>query len=284
MKKILITGSSGFIGKNLCQTLKKLKYEILELDTSDGQIFNQSYFHQYENENISRLVHLAAQVHSTKSWNNNYLFYQTNYIGTLNALNFCLKKKIPITYFSTYVYGNQNILPIPETANTEPLNPYTHSKLAAEDLCCFYSKVHKIPVTIVRPFNVYGQGQDKNFIISSIVHQALNGRLISIGATYLKRDFIYIDDLINAVIKTFKQNELFNIYNIGSGVSYSIREVINIVQEILKIKFDIVSNKKIRKFEINDTVADISKISKEFDWKPKFSLREGLKIMLNSQE
>ena len=146
---------------------------------------------------------------------------------------------------STYLYGNPIKLPIDEISETFTSNPYALSKKISEDLCKFYSENFGVRITILRPFNVYGVGQSDKFLIPSLINQILNGTTISIKDLEPKRDYVYISDLIDSIIKCLSLDNKFEIFNIGSGISYSVKEIINIIQKQCNTNYPIYTSKEI---------------------------------------
>jgi len=174
--QVLVTGSSGFIGRNLVNKLKD-NYAITELNDSDGDICSSNYFEKLKGKQISHIFHLAAKTYIPDSWENPYQFLCTNLMGTINTLEYCRNQSITLTYFSAYIYGNQPLMPISENVAAEPNNPYSFSKYMAEKVCEFYSREYSVRLTILRPFNVYGIGQASNWLIPTILNQCLDNRV-----------------------------------------------------------------------------------------------------------
>lgn len=279
-KTILITGANGFIGKNLLSFLIESQFEVIGLDRKNGDVTDRNTFNHLKDKKIDHVVHLAARTYVPESWVKPDLFYITNVIGTLNVLEFCKNKKVDLTYVSAYLYGVPDKLPVSENDILKPNNPYAHSKFLAEKLCEFYSKEFEIKVTILRPFNVYGPGQDSRFLIPKIIHQALNKDTIKVETLSPKRDFIYVKDLLNAIFKTFTISKNFSIYNVGSGYSISVRDVIDTIQKVCNSNKEIIVTNKIRKNEIDNAFFDISKISTELGWYPEYVFEDGIRDII----
>lgn len=278
-KTSLVTGSDGFIGRALIKHLVSSKHNAIGLDKTRGDIADPTTFNQFKNKDISRVFHLAAKTYVPDSWENPFSFYKANVIGTANTLEFCRQRSIPLVYVSGYIYGQPEHLPIPETAPLKANNPYAHSKLLGEQLCTFYNQKYGLQVVIIRPFNVFGLHQRQTFLIPHIIRQVLHSESIIVDNLAPKRDYIYIDDLVDALVHA-SEVKAFNIYNIGSGTSFSVSEIINTVQTILGTDKRIISHNKIRQNEINNVVADISKAKNELNWTPHFTFRDGLQSML----
>ncbi len=277
--RILVIGNSGFLGSYLTKELDHFGYDWLPFDISLGQdICNPEHFNSIK-EKVDAVVHLASMTFVPDSYNNPYSFFHINSEGTLNTLEFCRKNKAKLVYISSYVYGIPQYSPIDENHPLDAFNPYCGSKLISENLCQYYNKFWNVPIVILRPFNLYGYGQNNLFLISQIVEQARNGHII-VKDTSPKRDFIYVTDVVDAIIKSIEfQTNGFDIFNVGTGVSHAVQDVINIVtSKIGNIK---VSSENItRKNEVPDTVANISKIRNILGWNPKIDLQTGLTLMI----
>ena len=272
-KKVLVTGADGFIGSLLVKKLKSLSYSVLEFNRKNGDIATTKLNFQ----NIDQLFHLAAETFVPKSWEEPFPFYETNILGTVNVLEACRKYGIKLTYISAYVYGIPDTLPIKETHELKAVNPYMHSKILAESLCKFYSDNYDVKVNIIRPFNIYGPGQSDHFLLPKIITQVLSdNKKIEVFDLSPKRDFLYIDDLIDAMILSMNAPNKFNVFNIGSGESYSVKEIIDYIQNLAKTNKPILSKDDSRKNEIPEVIADISYAKEKLNWSPKFSFEKGL--------
>lgn len=280
MKKILVTGSSGFIGESLVADLQQKNYQILTFDSKDGDISDVDLSQKYANEEISHVFHLAAKTFVPHSWENPLGFYKTSILGTQQVLELCRQNTIPMTFVSAYVYGTPNETPISEKLTPAPNNPYAHSKYLAEELCRFYAEYYHVQITIARPFNIYGKNQKKHFLIPHILTQVLNQNEITVKDLHPKRDYIYLDDLIDGLIKTIESDQKFSIYNFGSGIEYSVKEIIDIIQMVAGTNKTIVSENSERPNEISSVVADISKAKKELGWATKYSFEDGIREIL----
>lgn len=279
MSKILLTGATGFVGLNLIPKLVILGHEVIQLSSKNGDIAKEETWANLPE--IEIVIHLAAKTSVPESWTKSYDYINCNLLGTINALNYCKKNNAKLIFISSYLYGNPDELPIKENAALRPTNPYALSKLLSEQACEFYSKSENIKVTILRPFNVFGPGQSEKYLIQSVISQVNNGDVIKVKDLIPKRDYVYIDDLTAAIVKSLALNSNFDIFNIGSGESYSVQDVINIVQNLVN-KYSIVeSSNERRKDEIMDTIADIHKAKNILNWSPKVSFIEGIQNIIN---
>lgn len=279
--RILITGNKGFIGTYLTQKLQSAGYELVLCDLSDGiDIKNRNEISQIEGVDV--VIHLANLSFVPASFVEPVLFYETNFITTLNMLELCRQNNARLIFFSSYMYGTPDYQPIDENHPKRAYNPYAQTKLISESLCEGYNRDFKVPVTILRPFNIYGKGQNPDFLIPTIINQAKTGKIV-IKDDRPKRDYIHVTDVVEAVhaiIKTPATSEM-QIYNLGSGKSYSVKEVIELVCANFENKIEYTCTNEIRQNEVMDTIADISRIKNETGWKPAISLEEGIKELIN---
>lgn len=284
MSKILVTGASGFIGRALTSRLKVQGRDVVPVDSADGDIASRETLAKFEQENIAHVFHLAGKTFVPDSWDDPQAFCQTNVLGTVNVLEFCRKRRIPMTYVSAYVYGHPDSLPISESSAIRPSNPYALTKRLAEEACEFYASAYELPVTTIRPFNVYGIGQAENFLIPAIINQALDGgEKIVVKDLAPKRDYVYLEDLVSALLATLDKPGGYRVYNIGSGVSLSVQEVIDAIQGIADTQKEVVCDNAVRTNELMDVVADITKAGNELGWQPGHSFHAGIENIIRSE-
>jgi nucleoside-diphosphate-sugar epimerase len=268
-KKLLITGSDGFVGAHLRRSLND--YEAVTFDVTDGNVVT----HNFDDAEVSHVFHLAALTSAPESWEKPFDYYYVNMMGTVNILEYCRKTGASMTYVNTYPYGMPLYNPIDEQHPCAPNTAYNHSKHLSEDICRFYAENFNVSVTVLRLFNVYGEGQSPKFLIPHIIKQALFNHQIEVMDLEPKRDYVYIGDVIDALKLTIGRKG-FNIYNIGSGESKSVKDVCDCVLSILNANKKIVSAEKKRKNEVTDIQADIKKIKHDLGWSPKTSFAAAL--------
>ena len=278
MYKLLITGANGFIGKKLCQQLPAGNYTITALSHQQGEITHAATWQSLHPNDV--VIHLASKTFVPDSWNNPGVFIETNTLGTLQALEYCRKHGAAMIYISSYLYGNPSALPIPETAPIFTPNPYAFSKKTAEDYCKFYHDCFQVPVTILRPFNIYGEEQHASFLIPMLIEQALHQNEFRVKDLLPKRDYLYISDFINALIACIPLRG-FHLFNVGSGISYSVEEIISLIQKIQNTEYPVYSENIQRANEIMNTVADIQLAKQVLQWQPSTSMEEGLRRLLH---
>lgn len=277
---ILVTGNAGFIGKVLCKKLTTDGHTIFGMDYLSGyDITNMDTFKNVKKADI--IIHLAAKSFVPDSFNNPGSFYKTNILGTLNVLETARITKAKVIFFSSYIYGNPQNLPVTETHSINPHNPYAQSKYIGEELCRGYFRDFGVPVTVFRPFNIYGNGQNENFLIPTILKQIKSGT-VNLADPNPKRDYIHVNDIADAVVCAVNKNfNGFEIFNLGTGVSYSVDELVNIIKKFSKFEFTAHYKKQVRQLEINDCYADTNKAKTLLGWEAKINLEEGIKNLLN---
>lgn len=281
MSSILVTGANGFIGSVLMQRLRADNYQVVGLGSSVGDISSPATWQNIKHESISHVFHLAGKTYVPDSWEAPYQFYKTNTFGTELALEFCREKKIPLTYVSAYIYGVPKQLPISEDTPINPNNPYAHSKYLSEELCRFYTENFGQAVSVIRPFNVFGTGQSTRFLIPMIIRQVLYREEIVVNDLSPKRDYVHVDDLVDALVATLVLKNGFNLLNVGAGKSYSVREIIDIIQKVAGTNKPVASVNNVRKNEIPDVVADTARAAKKLNWRCKVSFEDGIAAMIN---
>ena len=277
--KSVITGSSGFVGSHFVDKCLDLGHQVFPVDIKEG--FDMTDWNQVRTiGQFDVLVHLAAKLFSHDVSFNSRDLYLTNIVSTLNALELCKIRNAKMIFISSYVYGRPQNLPIREDHPAASFNPYTESKIIGERLCLKYSQNHSLPVSIVRPFNLYGKGLNEALLIPTVIRGAKNGKIV-VDDQRPKRDYLYVSDFVDLLsgLSVYDQAGC-EIFNAGSGVSHSVGEVIETVCSLYDHEIEIHSRDRERKNEIFETRADISKAMNLLNWKPAVSLVEGLGLMI----
>jgi len=286
LKKIVVTGYNGFVGYHLVDTLLK-KYEIVGISNTPHTKQNilqirkdiRSITVKELPKNIYGIIHLAALTNVAYCQNHPVHCYDVNVTGTQNMLEVARKIDSKFIFVSTsHVYGIPQKLPIAEDHPKNPTSIYSASKLAGEILAESYARSYGMDVTILRLFSVYGPKSPSHLVTSRIISQLLEKNVIRLGNVHPKRDFVYIDDVVKAMDLVLKKSQGLNIYNVGTGKSYSILDLCNLLRKIARKKILVKSVKSYsRKSEVDEIVSNSSKIRK-LGWKPKVELLDGLKI------
>jgi nucleoside-diphosphate-sugar epimerase len=303
MNKVLVTGCAGFIGSNLTEELINQGYDVIGIDNlSSGKksnmdnFINNKNFHFRESDirektlyidmdGVDTVFHLAASARIQPSIDNPVKYHDNNVNGTLNVLEAAVKAKVKRVVYSSSssVYGVQDIMPENETAETKPLNPYAGTKLIGEIYCKIYSECYGLDTVCFRYFNVYGKRQVLEgayaTVIGIFLDEMKKGHSVPIvGKGDRKRDFTNVEDVVNANILASKSKFFFRgeVINIGTGKNYTIMEV----AKLLGAKIRYIPE---RRFEVFETLADISKAEYWLDWKSKISLEEGIRRLKDEQ-
>lgn len=255
---ILVTGSNGFIGSYLVRRLEKEGHRVFKHDHSKGDLIDINSLSIYHNIDI--VYHLAAKTFVPESWEKPYIYINNNNTMLINVLEFCRKVAAKVVFVSTYLYGNPEYLPIDEKHKCVSNSPYHLCKKLGEEICEFYSRNFGVDVLVTRPFNVYGKGQSQEFLLPKVYRQISDTRIDRIEVFNLtpKRDYVYVEDLVEVLVKLMPFIEGYDVYNVGAGKSYSVKEVIDIIQYELGTNKEIVEKYSERKNEVGDCVADIS--------------------------
>lgn len=271
---ILVTGATGFIGTHLVDALRRDGRDVLTHSSRDGDIATTSL----RFDSVGHVVHLAGRSFVPDSWSAPGEFYRVNVVGTINVLEFCRRQNAPLTFISSYVYGIPDALPIREDAPVRALNPYSHSKICAEAAVRYLSAQFGFSSTIIRPFNVYGPGQDRRFLIPTMIRQALDPaeEAIVVRDTRPKRDYLHVSDLVSLIIAAISSGRS-GTYNAGSGRSASIMEIAGALNAMLERPKRLCSTGEERPEEVLDVVADIARARAELAWEPRVPLVDGLR-------
>jgi len=300
-KTILITGGAGFIGSHLAKKLIEKKYKVVIVDRLSNhnielkkarlsQFLNpEDYiFYNLELSDTRGLIrifkkykfdvicHLAA---TTNLEFNLELYKKTNILGTMNIFELAKEFKTPKIVFasSSMIYGN-NKAPFKEIYNTDkPFSLYAVTKKFDELIAYTYHYLYKIQAVGLRFFTVYGPWCRPTTAIYQFVQKIIQGEPIEIrNFGKIKRDFAYIDDIINGIIAAIEKNFSYEIINLGSGKSIELNKIVGLIEKQLGIN----ANKKyiaMQPGDLSKTQADIGKARKLLNYKPTIHIKEGIK-------
>lgn len=297
----LITGGAGFIGSHLVKELVRAGQRVCVLDNfSSSSAENLSSVRRdilLQEGDIRSLpalleatrgadfvLHHAALVSVPKSLQNPQETAEINIQGTQNVLEASRRNGVKKVVFasSCAVYGNGTEIPYTETAATDCLSPYALSKQAAEELCQFYTRVYGLKTAILRYFNVFGPGQAPASayaaVIAKFMHLTRKGEPLSIdGDGRQERDFIHVNDVVQANLLAADKAVPGETYNVGSGKSISLLELADLLERVSCRPLKRVFRSK-RAADVRISCADISKIS-ALGFRPSVALEKGLKQM-----
>ncbi len=300
LSKSIITGGAGFIGSNLTDHLVRIGHKVIILDNFvSGKKSNLSHHKKKDvkiiktdisqNKNLDKhfkgvdyVFHLAGLAEIIPSIKNPKKYFINNVNGTLNVLEASKKAKIKkfIYAASSSCYGTPKKFPTSETDKIDLKHPYAVTKFMGEELVMDYASLFRMPNISFRFFNVYGPRLNTSGQYSAVIGNFLsqikrNKPLTIVGNGKQTRDFIHVDDLAFAFIKVIKSKYFNKIYNLGSGKRTSINSIAKIFGS--KKKFI-----PYRPGEPRNSQANISKIKKELNWKPKISIEEGISKLVRN--
>jgi nucleoside-diphosphate-sugar epimerase len=272
--RALITGATGFLGQHLAGALKTAGVEVLRTARSIG---SDMMTDPLPLEGIDHVFHPAAMTGPQDSWQDPVAVLFTNTHGTIRVLDQCRRHRCPVTLASSYVYGTPDRLPVDETHPARPNNPYALSKFLAEEAGRGFAAMYGLPVAVMRIFNLYGPGQSEQFLVPHVMRQVLDPNCPEIVVADLKprRDYVHVSDVVCAFAATIGFQG-FGIFNVGTGVSHSVQELIQLACEAADVSKPWRQTGELRTAEVPDTVANVARIAKTFGWRPQVSLAAGL--------
>jgi nucleoside-diphosphate-sugar epimerase len=288
-KSVLVTGGKGFIGGYLIEALVEAGASVTALYNSNnkkqngavrwvkGDITDPASIKDIFTD-IDTVFHLAAISNVPKAVKTPTLALNTNTNGTINVLEGSRLSDVKkFVYVSTaHVYGVPQYLPVDESHPIVPREPYAASKIASEMIVKAYGNAYRIEFAIIRPFNVFGPGQDVSFLIPGVIEQALRDHVIKVGNIEPTRDFLYVRDCVDGFLAIGDRGR--DVYNIGSGREVRIADVIVKIRDMIDTSIPIVSDddrKRSGDVEIPRMCANVSRLA-ELGWEPHVGFEEGL--------
>lgn len=301
MKKTIVTGGAGFIGSHLVDRLLNDGHEVVVLDNfSTGRLQNLSHhkgngrlqvikadiveFHEIEKyfDGIEWVFHIAALADIVPSIKAPYEYHRSNVDGTVSVLEASRKYGVKrfIYAASSSCYGIPDVFPTPENADIRPQYPYALTKNVAEQYVMHWGKVYGLPVVALRMFNVYGPRSRTSGTYGAVFGVFLAQKLANkpytvVGDGKQTRDFTFVTDVVDAYVKAAHSDLCNEIFNIGSGNTYSVNRLVELLGgEVTHIPK--------RPGEPDCTFADASKINRLMKWEPETSFERGVQIMLDN--
>jgi UDP-glucuronate 4-epimerase len=303
--KALVTGAAGFIGSHLSERLTSDGWDVVGLDNFDpfyskevkrgniAGLVSSGKFELVEGDirdaecvgdilrrgDIDIIVHLAAKAGVRPSIEDPLGYQDVNINGTMVMLESAVKNDVKKFVFasSSSVYGNNKKVPFSETDNVDyPISPYAATKKACELLCHTYSHLYGIGMTCLRFFTVYGPRQRPDLAIHKFARLIEAGEAIPVfGDGSMKRDFTYIDDIINGVVAAMERCGGYEVYNLGESRPVRLDDLITAIENALGKKA-IINRLPEQPGDVKQTYADIGKAQRELDYSPKTEVSAGL--------
>lgn len=309
MKTYLVTGAAGFIGSNLVDSLLKEGFKVIVVDNFcdfyDPNIKENNVKNNIDNDNyilyridirdmklldevfksnkIDCVIHLAAMAGVRPSIENPILYQEVNCVGTQNILE-CMKKyeiNNLVMASSSSVYGNCKEVPFKESFIVDyAISPYAATKKANEVMTHVYHSLNKMNVIMLRFFTVYGPRQRPDLAINKFTRLMLNNEEIPMyGDGSTSRDYTYIDDIVDGIKKSINyvenNNNVYEIINLGNSSPISLKEMINIIGEVVGVIPNI-KQLPMQPGDVEKTYADISKAKNLLGYDPKTTFKEGI--------
>jgi nucleoside-diphosphate-sugar epimerase len=272
--KVLVTGASGLVGAVLARALREAGHSVVALSRRDGDVADAATWGRLPA--VAHVFHLAGRAYVPDSWVDPAGFIATNVGGTAQALEYCRAHGAHLVLASTSLFGAPQRLPVREDDSVEPNNPYALSKFLAERACAFYAATFNVPVTVTRLVNIFGPGQRREFLISSILDQVRRGEGISVKTLTPRRDFLFVDDAVAGLISAMASPAGYRVVNLGSGASHSVAEVIDVIQAAAGTRLPVSSDEDPRLNEIPEVRADITRALKLLGWAPRLTFAQGI--------
>lgn len=310
MSSYLVTGGAGFIGSHLVDRLLQDENEVTVIDGHSNKVvvidnFSEGKYSNLPNhsnlkvfnadilgdigelfKDIDVVFHLAAL--TRPQWSIKYAA-QTDLVnvqGTVKVLEHCRDNKVKRIVFmsSSNLYGEVDDYPTPENIRPNPMNPYALQKLIGEQYCQLFKKLYGLEWNAIRPFNAYGTRMPFSGIYTSAVATFIHALkhdlfLKMFGDGKQRRDFVYIDDIVEQMVLMAHSEISGEAFNCGSGVSTSINEVLALICKIMDK--NIIPVRDPGQFEPSQTLAKIEKAKYLLNWKPVITLEEGLRRTIN---
>ncbi len=307
--KILLTGAAGFIGSHFAETLLREGHKVVSIDNLNpfydpaikernlreikkrfgseqftdlrGDIRNTDFIDDvFKTHHPEEVVHLAAMAGVRPSIADPVTYQEVNIRGTMNLLEAMKKYEVSRMIFasSSSVYGNNPKVPFAEDDFVDhPISPYAATKKAGELICYTYHHLYQFTIVALRFFTVYGPRQRPEMAIHKFTRLIDEGRPVPMfGDGTTKRDYTYIDDIIDGMVRVRRIESGFHLYNLGESRTTALIDLIHLIEEALGKKADI-QRLPLQPGDVNITYADISRARRELGYDPHTTMEEGIR-------
>ena len=298
--KYVVTGGAGFIGSHITEKLvergdtvtvidnlktgkeKNLESVKEKIKFVKGSILDVKLLEEITH-NVDGIFHQAALASVQESFTKPDEYNEVNVNGTENILKFAKKLKIKVVYASSSsVYGNPKNIPIKETDEKNPINPYAETKLKDEELAAKYAKMG-VDVIGLRYFNVFGMRQSKEYagVIKLFLERIRDGLPPKINGDGTQfRDFVHINDVVNANVMAMDSNVKHDFFNVGTNSAVSILDLAKMMIQYSQLNIEPIYGPSL-KGDVQRTLADINSINEKLYWKPSIMIKDWLKDIIS---
>ena len=298
--KYVITGGAGFIGSHITKALLEEGHDITVIDNLNtgkeenlelvkdqinfvkGNILDNELLEEITT-NVDGVFHQAALASVQDSFSKPEEYHDVNVNGTENILKLAKKNNFKVVYASSSsVYGNPERIPILESDNKNPINPYAETKLRKEELAIKYAEMG-VKVIGLRYFNVFGKGQSKEYagvlkLFLERIRDELPPKINGDGTQF--RDFVYVKDVVDANIMSMKSEVNHEFFNVGTNTSITIFDLAKTIIKFSGLDMEPVFGPAL-KGDVMKTIADINLIKEKIGWEPKVMLKDWIKEIVS---
>ena len=296
-KEILVTGGCGFIGSEIVKQLSLLGANVTIIDNlssgkeryiqgfSNVKLITADLLDDHAIESVVKdkeyVINNAALPFIPDSYYMPKKFFDVNVNATISLALAVIKEKKAKRFVhisSSEIYGTARYTPMDENHQTTPQSTYAVSKLAGERVVFTMHKEHNLPAVIIRPFNSFGPNITQPYIIPEIIRQMEKSDVIKLGNLNAKRDLTYVTDTARGIILSLvKEGVIGEVINIGSQRSYSIKDLVSLISEIMGKKVSIkVDPSRFRPYDVDTLICNYERATKLLGWKPEITVKEGL--------
>ena len=296
-KEILVTGGCGFIGSEIVKQLSLAGANVTIIDNlssgkekyiqglSNVKLITADLLDDHAIESVVKdkeyVINNAALPFIPDSYYMPKKFFDVNVNATISLALAVIKEKKAKRFVhisSSEIYGTARYTPMDENHQTTPQSTYAVSKLAGERVVFTMHKEHNLPAVIIRPFNSFGPNITQPYIIPEIIRQMEKNDVIKLGNLNAKRDLTYVTDTARGIILSLvKEGVIGEVINIGSQRSFSIKDLVSLISEIMDKKVSVeVDPSRFRPYDVDTLICNYERATKLLGWKPEITVKEGL--------
>jgi dTDP-glucose 4,6-dehydratase len=296
--RVLVTGGAGFIGSTLVRKFLNLNYQVTifddlstglkenlpksdKLKLIEGDVRNFDLISKAV-RNHPYVVHLAAQAFIPFGYQMPLQVAEVNAIGSINVLKACRDSKVKrlLHISSSEVYGPVQYVPMNEKHPMQPYSTYSVAKAAADLWAQAFFWEHKLPVVILRPFNTFGPRESLPYYVPEMIRQCLKEPVIHVGDLETSRDFTFVEDTVNAMIKALETEQIEGeIINIGTGQINKMKDILSLIKKEIGVeeKPVVLDKSRLRPRDIETLISDNSKAKRLLGWMPTTTFEHGIR-------